>query len=118
MMIMLGGLLGLPVFAVKEVSLWNNTVVAEQNGIVVGFGDMEESGYLDRLYVHKDHQRQGVATAICDALESASTAGTFTTHASITARPFFERRGYTVITKRQVERRGILLTNFAMKKER
>ena len=116
----------LSAWATGEVDLkaWNNsflahhTVVAEQNGIVVGFGDMEESGYLDRLYVHKDHQRQGIATAICDVLESDSTAGVFTTHASITARPFFERRGYTVIMKRQVERRGILLTNFAMKKER
>ena len=26
-------------------------------------------GYLDRLYVHKDYQNIGVATAICDRLE-------------------------------------------------
>ncbi len=88
------------------------------DGQIVGFGDMDETGYLDRLYVHKDYQRQGVATAICDALEQNTKAAEFTTHASITARPFFEKRGYTVVKVQQVERRGILLTNFVMKKVR
>lgn len=40
------------------------TVVAEENGVIVGFGDITEGGYLDRLYVHKDYQRKGIATAI------------------------------------------------------
>ncbi|MBO5129865.1 MAG: GNAT family N-acetyltransferase [Oscillospiraceae bacterium] len=116
----------LDAWATGEVDLnaWNNsflahhTVVAEKNGVIVGFGDMDESGYLDRLYVHKDFGRQGIATAICDALESTSATGILTTHASITARPFFEQRGYQVTKEQQVERRGILLTNFVMKKER
>ncbi|MGP2526762.1 GNAT family N-acetyltransferase [Acidaminococcus sp. LBK-2] len=29
-----------------------------------GFGDLAPSGYLDRLFVHKDYQRRGFATAI------------------------------------------------------
>ena len=94
------------------------TVVAEMDDQIVGFGDMEETGYLDRLYVHKDYQRRGVATAICDALEQNTKAAEFITHASITARPFFEKRGYTVVREQQVERRGELLTNFVMRKER
>ena len=116
----------LDAWAPGEVNLeaWNksfqahNTVVAEIDGQIVGFGDMDETGYLDRLYVHKDYQRRGVATAICDALEQNTKAAEFTTHASITARPFFEKRGYTVVKVQQVERRGILLTNFVMKKVR
>ena len=32
---------------------------------------MDADGYLDRLYVHKDYQGRGVATALCDALEQA-----------------------------------------------
>ena len=94
------------------------TVVAEMDGKIVGFGDMDKTGYLDRLYVHKDYQRRGVATAICDALEQNTKAAEFTTHASITARPFFEKRGYTFVREQQVERRGKLLTNFVMRKER
>lgn len=92
--------------------------VEKKNGAerIIGFGDMDSKGYLDRLYVHKDYQRQGVATAICDELERAVKAGKYTTHASITARPFFQKRGYRVVREQQVERCGILLTNFVMEK--
>lgn len=94
------------------------TVVAEMDGRIIGFGDMDESGYLDRLFVHKDCQRRGVGTAICDELEKSSSAPEFTTHASITAKPFFENRGYVVVKRRQVERRNVWLTNFVMRKTR
>lgn len=36
------------------------TVVAEEKGIIIGFGDISDNGYLDRLYVHKDYQRKGL----------------------------------------------------------
>ncbi len=94
----------------------HHSLVAWLDGIIVGFGDMDETGYLDRLYVHADHLGQGIATALCDALEGASAASSFTTHASITARPFFERRGYRVVQEQQVERHGVLLTNYVMEK--
>lgn len=77
---------------------------------------MDETGYLDRLYVHRAYQRRGVATAICDALEGAIPAAGYTTHASITARPFFARRGYRVVREQQVIRFGKALTNFVMEK--
>lgn len=96
--------------------LAHHTVIAEQDGRILGFGDMDAAGYLDRLYVHKDFQHQGIATAICDALECAVETDFFIVHASITARPFFEKRGYAVLKKQKVERRGVLLTNFVMKK--
>lgn len=91
------------------------TVVAVSDGIIVGFGDIDKTGYLDRLYVHKDYQRRAIASAICDVLES-SINGTITTHASITALPFFKSRGYEIIQAQQVERHGVLLTNYIMKK--
>lgn len=40
------------------------------------------------------------------------------THASITARTFFEGRGYKVVKEQQVERKGIFLTNYVMIKDR
>lgn len=99
----------------------HDTVVAVEGKEIVGFGDMDETGYLDRLYVHKDYQREGIATAICDALESAAVnrpgVVKITTHASITARPFFLSRGYRVMKEQQVERAGVLLTNYVMVKE-
>lgn len=93
------------------------TIVAVKNGRIVGFGDMDQSGYLDRLYVHKDHQREGIASAICDKLEQQAGKRTVTTHASITARPFFEHRGYRVVRRQKVVRRGVELTNYVMEKQ-
>ena len=91
-------------------------VVAEENGQIVGFGDADPTGYLDRLYVHKDRQGQGVASALCAALEAAARTDRVHTYASLTARPFFLRRGYRLLRENQVERRGVLLTNFLMEK--
>lgn len=91
--------------------LAHTTLVAEEGGVVIGFADLAENGYLDRLYVHRDWQGRGVASALCGALPGARA-----THASITARPFFERRGWRVLRAQQVERRGVLLTNFIMEK--
>ncbi len=94
----------------------HHTLVAEENGVLLGFADMAEDGYLDRLYVHPVHTKKGVATALVNALEAACPAAQFTTHASMTARPFFEKRGYRVEQEQQVVRRGVPLTNFVMKK--
>ncbi len=114
----------LNVWATGKVDLekWNQSlleqysVVAVDDKIIVGFGCIDKTGYLDRLFVHSDYQRKGVATAICNQLEQA-VQGSIITHASITARPFFEKRGYKTIKEQQVERQGIFLTNFIMEKK-
>lgn len=115
----------LDVWATGQADLkkWNQSlqehysIVVVEDGIITGFGDIEKTGYLDRLYVHAGYQRKGIATAICNRLEAAVQEN-IVTHASITARPFFEKRGYTVVKEQQVERQGILLTNYVMIKER
>lgn len=105
-----------------DISQWNQSflnhysIVAIENDILVGFGDIDSSGYLDRLYVHKDYQKHGIATALCNELEK-SIPGKITTHASITAKPFFEKRGYHVVKKQEVIRKGILLVNYVMEKD-
>ena len=103
---------------VRDVSFRaHRTIVATESGKIVGFGDMDETGYLDRLYVHKDYQGQGIASAICDELERFAAGKTFTTHASITAKLFFQHRGYHVVRKQEVIRHGVALTNFVMEKQ-
>lgn len=113
----------LKVWATGSVDLeeWNRSlqehysVIALEKKRIVGFGDIDKTGYLDRLYVHKDYQRKGIATALCDALEGY-VKGKIVTHASITARPFFEQRGYQLIKAQQIDRQGVSLTNFVMEK--
>ena len=110
---------GVDVAAWDRSFLLHDTLVARMGGEIAGFADLD-GDYLDRLYVHKDCQRQGVAQALTAALEElAAQRGVkrLTTHASITARPFFEKRGWQVVKAQQVERKGVLLTNFVMKKE-
>ena len=108
-----------PDFIDKE--KWNKTLsehytfVAVKNDAIIGFGDIDGSGYLDRLYVHHDYLRQGVATLICNKLESMVDSDlTIITHASITAKPFFEKRGYRVVKEQLVERKGVFLKNYIM----
>ena len=97
--------------------LSRTTLAAEEDGRLLGFGNIGPDGYLDLLYVRKDCQHQGIATVLCDFLETLYPVDRATVHASITARPFFEARGYRVLRAQQVERRGQLLTNYVMEKE-
>lgn len=97
----------------------NKTWIVEDGGEIIGFGDLDETGYLDHLYVHYNYIRKGVGQLIVRQLENeARTLGitTVTTHASITARPFFEARGYEVVQFQEVTRKGISLKNYKMKK--
>lgn len=107
--------------------LAHKTLVAEADGVIVGFGDMDisvecsmcASAYLDRLYVCKDHQRKGVGRAILSALEKyaeENAVGIITTYASITSLPFFEAMGYDTVRENTVLRDGAELTNYLMKK--
>lgn len=88
----------LDVWAIGQVDLekWNQSlqehysIVAIENGVIAGFGDIDKTGYLDRLFVHADYQGKGIATAICNQLEQA-VQGDITTHASITAKLFLKK---------------------------
>ena len=91
--------------------------VAWQAGEAVGFGDLNpETGYLDRLYIRWDKQGLGIGSLLCDRLEQDCAAATVYTDASITAQHFFAHRGYRLIFRQQVERRGVLLENARMEK--
>ena len=72
------------------------------------------------LYVHPDAARQGVATALCDALEklaAARGAPRLTVDASDTALPLFQGRGYTAVRRNTVELGGEWFGNTSMQKD-
>ncbi len=94
----------------------NYSLVATIDEKIVGFGDMDDNDHLDRLYVHKDYQGLGIATSLCDKLE-ARASKEISTFASISAKGFFEKRGYSTIKVQEVCRHGIYLTNYIMLKE-
>lgn len=95
----------------------NHTVVALDDGKIVGFGTIEKTGHIDKLYVHKAFLRRGIGSAICDVLEQNFWEGKITVNSSITARPFFEARGFTVIKELLSVYGCVHLTEFVMEKE-
>ncbi len=109
----------------EDVDGWNNaflehrTLVALEDNKIVGFADMTDDGFLDRLYVHKDYQQQHIGKALCDELEAwiwQQGCVTIRTHASITAKPFYEKRGYKVICEQYVQRENCKLKTILWKK--
>lgn len=95
------------------------TLVAEADGRIVGYGNVEDTGYLDHLFVRWDCQGQGIAAVLCDALEAHCRelgVDAVTVHASKTALPFFLGRGYAIEREQQVPCRGQVLTNYALEK--
>lgn len=98
----------------------NHTLVVEENGEIIGFGNIGETGYLDRLYVDKKYLRKGVASMIVDQLEKYAKAKGIVfinTAASITSKPFFEHKGYVVLQEQSVERRGVRILRYLMEKK-
>ncbi len=91
------------------------SVVAVADESIVGFGDIDKTAYLDRLYVRADRQGRGIGAALCGRLEQAAR-GKITTHASITARPFFEKRGYKVVKEQRAEDRAFSLQTSSWKR--
>lgn len=95
------------------------TLVATVGGSPVGFVSLKGKDHLDLLYVLPGFARQGVATALCEALEKlagARGATALTVEASDTAEPFFAKRGYSGQQRNTVSIGDEWLTNTTMKK--
>lgn len=93
-----------------------NTVVAVLQKRIVGFCDINEDGYIDMFYVHKDYIGQGIGSLMFNELLNRTNSKVLSTFASITARPFFEKFGFIVDKENRVEREGIVLINYYMTK--
>lgn len=96
--------------------LARHSFVAEMDGKIVGFSDMDDRGYLGRLYVHKDYLGRGIGKALCDAAEKAVCVPKYTLHSSITAKPFYEKLGYYTVEMRQMPRKDQFITIYVMEK--
>ena len=95
------------------------TWIARTGITAIGFADLEPDGHLDMMFVHPAHQSVGVASALLNAVEASARAQNLSrlfTEASITARPFFEKRGFLVTAAQTVEKRGQHLRNYRMTK--
>lgn len=93
--------------------------VAESEGVIVGYGDVQPSGLIDHFFVSAEYGRQGVGNALMEQIHQwAGQNDILSLHAwvSLTARPFFEKWGFKVITPNRAEIGDIHLENFVMRK--
>ncbi|MFO1103687.1 MAG: GNAT family N-acetyltransferase [Methylocystis sp.] len=96
------------------------TIVALVNGEIAGFASLRDNAIFDMLYVRPDMARQGVGSALADAIEKLAGArgtATLSVDASDAARDFFAARGYVATTRNTMEIAGQWLGNTTMTRE-
>lgn len=76
--------------------------IATEKGKIVGFADMSKDGEFGGLYVHKNYLGKGIGSALITKIEEkAKELGVkrLKVKATVTAKSFYEKCGYKVITK-------------------
>lgn len=87
---------------------------------IAGFGTLKDNNYIDFFFIHKDYQRQGIANKIFSELELEAKkhhSKIITSDVSITAKPFFEKKGFVVKTEQKNMVRSVEIINYKMEKE-
>lgn len=95
------------------------TLVAENDGKIAGFAELDDDGHIDCFYCHKDFQGQGVGRILYRGIEKEARKHCLErlyVEVSITAKPFFLKMGFSVVTKQTVETHGVEFINFLMEK--
>lgn len=112
--------------SIENKERWNDiitnqmVIVAQHKNKITGFCTLYKGNYIDLLYVHKEFQRQGIANKLYTYIEKAAkqqAQNKLTADVSKTAKPFFQKMGFTVLAEQKVIIRGIELINYKMIKE-
>jgi putative acetyltransferase len=109
-----------------DLDLWCSKIrsirpfVAELDGIIVGYADLQLSGYIDHFFVSGTYPHRGIGTQLMHhllALAKVQGVPELTSDVSLTAQPFYERFGFSVVEQRFPERRGVVLPNALMRRQ-
>lgn len=87
---------------------------------IIGFASLEQMNYFDLLYVHKDFQRQGIASKLYVEIEKEAMnkrATAIYSDVSKTAKSFFLKKGFKLIEPQTILIQGIEMVNFRMTKK-
>lgn len=104
----------------KMIKTHHFIVAVNQLSQIVGFSSITPQGYLHSMFVHKDFQGKGIATLLLDDIERFAKENRITkitSEVSITACPFFEKRGYTVEVEQKRNANQLCLTNYWMTRD-
>ncbi|MBS1686752.1 MAG: GNAT family N-acetyltransferase [Bacteroidetes bacterium] len=94
-------------------------IVARAEEKIIGMISLDRSGYLDLMYVHHAWQGQGIASQLLTGLEKQARLWglkEIRADVSITARPFFAARGYTISEYNEKNIKGVAFHNAVMRR--
>jgi putative acetyltransferase len=110
----------------KDMNEWRqrikdrNPFVAEENGEILGFAELEQDGHIDMFYCHWLYQRKGIGFKLFNAIEKeAYKMGIERLYAevSLNAKDFFLSCGFYIDEERNNMVSGAPAKQFIMKKE-
>jgi len=93
--------------------------VAELDGRVAGYADLQPSGYIDHFFVAGPAGRQGVGGALMrHILAQAAARGLaeLTSHVSLTAQPFYAHFGFGIVEQCRPVIDGVELSTALMRR--
>jgi putative acetyltransferase len=96
-----------------------NPIVAIVDGKIVGFTEFEKNGHIDCFYCHHDWMGKGVGSALIDEIfyrAKKNNIKRIFVEASITAKPFFEKKGFVVLSEQTIIKKKVELINYKMEK--
>lgn len=94
-------------------------IAEDEDGHVLGYGDIEPDGHLDCLYCAPEAEGRGIGSALYMALEERARQqgiAKIYVEASELARPLFERSGFKFVQHDEVCIGRVALHNFRMEK--
>jgi putative acetyltransferase len=94
--------------------------VAEVDGGVVGYADLQVTGYIDHFFVAGPCSRRGVGTALMQHIHLAAQKRHIVelwSNVSVTAESFFAKHGFIVEARQSVSLRGVTMPNSRMRKQ-
>jgi putative acetyltransferase len=86
---------------------------------IAGFATLKDGDYIDFFYIHKNFQRQGIADKLLTKLELEAQkqhSKMITSDISITAKPFFEKKGFVAKAEQKNIHLDVELINYKMEK--
>lgn len=120
-------------YSLRERTVWSNSInnsdkwknlltedyfiVAKIKGRIVGFSSLKGKDYLNLIYVHPDYVRKGIASQLFNTIKAQSIAlggNKMVSDVSLTAKSFFEKKGFTLINENKNGLENEILINFRM----
>lgn len=93
-----------------------NSYIAKFQRNIAGYADIQKDGYIDHFFIGSRYQSKGIGSTLMGTLLKNSNSDRIYSHVSLTARSFFEKKGFVVVKENTVEMRGVELRNYIMER--